>query len=265
MPTLRAVAGGARPVFGRSAALKGQGEALIVVRGLPDSKPSCGRLEVGEAVPAPELLLIDAVAPLDFAVLLRASGPDVAMPDPSGFDPQHEGEGELLPVVTLQPLDGEGERPLALGEEGEARAGMQPPVEPQDPEARTVVQGRVLKRPAARDLHVLDVDLDRLSRFRPSRTASSGGVPACGSAAGGAVRGRETRVESCPWPAARRARAAARAAYEQPHSRGPDGPGESARWPRGTPAAPGVEDRQAPVPQRPRAATASATAESSEH
>src|SRR5882724_7493733 len=70
---------------GRSAAGKGQGEALIVVRGLPDSKRSSGRLEVGEAVPAPELLLIDAVAPLDFAVLLRAPGPD-----PSGFDPQHE-------------------------------------------------------------------------------------------------------------------------------------------------------------------------------
>src|SRR5215475_2836013 len=37
---------------------------------------------VGEAVPAPELLLIDAVDPLDFAVLLRASGPDVPMADP---------------------------------------------------------------------------------------------------------------------------------------------------------------------------------------
>jgi len=50
------------------------------------------RLEVGEAVPVPELLLIDAVASLDFAVLLRAPGPDVPMPDPRGFDSQHEGE-----------------------------------------------------------------------------------------------------------------------------------------------------------------------------
>src|SRR5262249_53228154 len=57
-------------------------EAVIVVRGLPDPQRSSGRLEVGEAVPAPELLLIDAVAPLDFAVLLRASGPDVPMADP---------------------------------------------------------------------------------------------------------------------------------------------------------------------------------------
>jgi len=82
-------------------------------------------------------------------------------------------------VVTLQPLDGERERPPELVEEGEARTVMQPPVDPQDPEARTVVQGGVLKRPAARDLHVLDVDwID--SPGSPSRTASSGGVPLAG-------------------------------------------------------------------------------------
>jgi len=37
---------------------------------------------------------------------------------------------------------------------------MQPSIESQHAEARTVVQGSVLKRPAARDLHVLHVDLD---------------------------------------------------------------------------------------------------------
>jgi len=67
MPTLPAVAGGARPVF----------------------RPECGPEGPGRSV---ELLLIDAVAPLDFAVLLRAPGPNVPMPDPSGFDPQDEGE-----------------------------------------------------------------------------------------------------------------------------------------------------------------------------
>jgi len=88
------------------------------------------------------------------------------MPDPSGFDPQHKGEGEFLPVVTLQPLDREGEGPMDLREEREARAVMQPPVEPQHAEARIVVQGGVLKRPAACDLHVLHLDLDRLAGFR---------------------------------------------------------------------------------------------------
>jgi uncharacterized protein len=56
------------------------------------SKSSSGRLEVGEALPAPELLLIDPMAALDFAVLLGAPGPNVPVPDPGGFNPQHEGE-----------------------------------------------------------------------------------------------------------------------------------------------------------------------------
>src|SRR5215470_9797834 len=75
MPTLRAVAGGARPVFRPECGPEGP-------RRSGDSCTWSPRLEVGEAVPAPELLLIDAVAPLDFAVLLRASGPDVPMADP---------------------------------------------------------------------------------------------------------------------------------------------------------------------------------------
>ena len=43
---------------------------------------------------------------------------------------------------------------------------MQTPVQAQHAEARTVVQGGVLKRPAICDLHILHVDLDRFSRFR---------------------------------------------------------------------------------------------------
>src|SRR2546426_396901 len=43
---------------------------------------------------------------------------------------------------------------------------MQPPVETQHAEARTVVQRGVLKGPAPRDLHVLHVDLNRLARLR---------------------------------------------------------------------------------------------------
>ena len=65
------------------------------------------------------------MAPLDFAVLLRLAGPNVPVPDPGGLDPQHKGEGELLPVVTLQTLDGERKGPPKLGQEGEARAMMQ--------------------------------------------------------------------------------------------------------------------------------------------
>jgi hypothetical protein len=97
-----------REFLGRCTALERQGEALIVVSGLPGTQSSSVGAEIREAVPAPELFLIDPMAPLDFAVLLRAPRPNVPVPDPSGFDPQHEGERELLPVVALQPLDGEG-------------------------------------------------------------------------------------------------------------------------------------------------------------
>src|SRR5258708_4835007 len=79
--------------FGRCAALQSEGEAFIVVPGLPAPKGGRGRLEVWEALPAPELLLVDPMAPLDFAVLLRPAGPNVSVPDPGGLDPEREGEG----------------------------------------------------------------------------------------------------------------------------------------------------------------------------
>ena len=110
--------------FGRGAALQREGEAFIVVLALPAPKGGGGRLEVREALPAPELLLIDPMAAFDFAVLLRPAGPNVPVADPGGFDPQHERKGELLPVVTLQALDGERKGPPELGQEGEARPVM---------------------------------------------------------------------------------------------------------------------------------------------
>src|SRR5712691_12715422 len=79
-------------VFGGGAALEGEGEAFIVVPGLPAPKGGRGGLEVREALPAPELLLIDPMAPLDFAVLLRPPGSNVVVADAGGLDRQHKGE-----------------------------------------------------------------------------------------------------------------------------------------------------------------------------
>src|SRR5712664_122848 len=110
--------------FGRGAARQSEGEAFIGVPGLPAPQGGGGRLEVREALPAPELLLIDPMAPFDLAVLLGPAGSDIPMADPGGFDPQHKGEGELLAVITLQALDGEREGRSELGQEGEARAVM---------------------------------------------------------------------------------------------------------------------------------------------
>src|SRR6266567_6329331 len=102
--------------FGRCATLERQRKTLVVVPGLPVSVGCGGRVEILEALPPPELLLINPMAPLDLAVLLRAPGPHVPVLDPGGFDSQHEAEGELLPVVALQPLDGEREGPSELRE-----------------------------------------------------------------------------------------------------------------------------------------------------
>jgi class 3 adenylate cyclase len=73
---------------------------------------SCGRVPLrastGLVHPSPRGRAggVDPMAPLDFAVLLRPAGPNVSVPDPGGLDPEREGEGELLPGVTLQTLDG---------------------------------------------------------------------------------------------------------------------------------------------------------------
>src|SRR6266852_508110 len=123
-PKRPAEVAGARQVFRPGAALQSEGEAFIVVPGLPAPQGGGRRLEVREALPAPELLLIDPMAPFDLAVLLRPAGSDIPVADPGGFDPQHKGEGELLAVITLQALDGEREGRSELGQEGEARAVM---------------------------------------------------------------------------------------------------------------------------------------------
>src|SRR5437870_563879 len=54
---------------------------------------------------------------------------------------------------------------------------MQPPVETQHAEARTVVQRGVLKGPAPRDLHVLHVDLNGLARLRLLEQLHLAGFP----------------------------------------------------------------------------------------
>jgi len=59
------------------------------------------------------------VAAFDLPVLLRASWLDVSMPNPERLNGQREGEGELVPVVTLQLSDPEGKRAAELDQEGE--------------------------------------------------------------------------------------------------------------------------------------------------
>ena len=90
--------------LGRCATVEREGEAFVVVSALPASEGFSGRLEVLEAVPPPELLVVDPMAALNLAVLLRAPGPNVSVADPGGLDPEHEGKRELLPMVALYSL-----------------------------------------------------------------------------------------------------------------------------------------------------------------
>src|SRR5215831_11333339 len=85
MPKLPPVAGGARPVFRPECSPEGPGRSVHSCTWSPRLEALQRPPRSREAVPAPELLLIDAVAPLDFAVLLREPEPDVPMPDPSGL------------------------------------------------------------------------------------------------------------------------------------------------------------------------------------
>ena len=84
------------------------------------------------------------------------------MPDPRRLDGQRELERELPPVVALEAPNGKGEGAPELVQEGQAGPVVQPPVQPQDTEPRAIIQGRVLKRPPARNFDKLDVDLDGL-------------------------------------------------------------------------------------------------------
>src|SRR5262249_6623655 len=124
-----------------------------------------GLLEALELVAAPELLVVDSVTPFDLAVLLRPARPDVAMADPRRFHRERELEGELPAAVALQPADGGGQRREHPPQEGQARGVVQRPIEPQDTEARAVVEGGVLERPATPNPDELHIHLDGIARL----------------------------------------------------------------------------------------------------
>jgi hypothetical protein len=66
-------------------------EALKVVGTLPVAQRRGRRLEIVEGSMAPEFFVIDSMAALDLAILLRASRPDVSMADPRFLDRKREG------------------------------------------------------------------------------------------------------------------------------------------------------------------------------
>ena len=98
-------------------ALERHREPHLVVEALPVAERDVRGGESLEAVPTPELLGINPVAPLDLAVLVRPAGLDVSMADPPALDGEEEGERELCVSIRLQLPNGEWEPPTDLTEE----------------------------------------------------------------------------------------------------------------------------------------------------
>ena len=135
----------AREFFGRRPSLQRQGEALVVVSSFPGPEADRGRGEVVESLTAPELLVVNAMTALHLAVLLGAPGLDVAVPDPERLHGERKGEGKLMPVVALKLPDRERKRAAELAQKRQARALVQPAIEPQDAKPCAVIEGGVLK------------------------------------------------------------------------------------------------------------------------
>jgi hypothetical protein len=89
-----------------------------------------------------------------------------------------EREGKLRTIVALESLDREGHGQPELREELQDRALIELAVEPEHPEARTVVEGGVLDGLLPIDLDDLGIDLDRVAGVRlleqPELTGSGG-------------------------------------------------------------------------------------------
>ena len=81
----------------------------MVVRRFPAAEGHRGLLEALELVAAPELLVVDPMAPLDFPVLLGPLWSHKAMVDARGLRREREGQGEILVVIALKASDDEGE------------------------------------------------------------------------------------------------------------------------------------------------------------
>ena len=73
-PMLRLQMAGARPRASRRVYGPAERGAFVVVRMLPLAEGVCSASEVAEVIPAPEFLVIDPIAALNFPVLLGPRG-----------------------------------------------------------------------------------------------------------------------------------------------------------------------------------------------
>jgi hypothetical protein len=110
--------------------------------------------------------LIDPVAALDLAVLLRSPRSDVPVTDARLLQRQRKVEGKLGTVVRLDLADREREAPPDVGPKGERAPESQMSKEAEYPEAGAVVQRGVLICSLPANFDMLHIDLDRIAGLR---------------------------------------------------------------------------------------------------
>ena len=136
----------------------------MVVSSLPFAKFRLRVDSVREVVAAPEFLAVDAMAALDFPVLLRPTWLDVAVAHASRLHGQLKRERKLRPVVALDLPNGEREGVRQLAQKIEAGVVIESRVEPQHAHPRAIIQCGVLKDLLLRQPNDLDVHLDGVAR-----------------------------------------------------------------------------------------------------
>jgi hypothetical protein len=130
---------------------------------LPVQQRGRGGIQRGKALASPELLVIDARAAFDFAVLFRTPRFNVAEANASLLHGECEGEGELRPIVNLHFANRKREGVANGGQELQPGEVVLAGIEAEDPKPSAVIEGGGLEPLRAGGLNLLDVHLDRIA------------------------------------------------------------------------------------------------------
>ncbi len=135
----------------------------MVVTMFPVEQRRGGGMEHGKGVPAPAFFVVHPMTAFDFAILFGPPRLAIAETNASLLDREGKGQGKFRASVTLECAHGERERLADGGEELQAGPVILAGGEPKNPIPRAVIEGGVLEACVARDLDLLDIDLDTVT------------------------------------------------------------------------------------------------------
>lgn len=159
----------------------------MVVTMFPVEQRRGGGMERGKGVPAPAFFVVHPMTAFDFAILFGPPRLAIAETNASRLDREGKGQGKFRAIVNVECAHGERERLADGGEELQAGPVILAGGEPKNPIPRAVIEGGVLEACVARDLDLLDIDLDTvtgalLAVTRQLAGAALGGAPDRGRA-----------------------------------------------------------------------------------